>query len=212
MKRWLCISVIVLIFMIAGCSDNKSSDPVIKDEDNQSTVEVDDGKELDEQYQHEEGAEQTTGIENKPLVFDMEDGNLVVYGLTLGDAPSDAKAIWGEPEILDEEPMGDADTYHYYSAVGMTVGYYDDMLTFIAVDSDEEDLQKITATFKGDHYRNPEGDADYFFSPENGQLLIYGTANSIDGDPELRLLMSDENFFYYVDEGIYEKVEEVPGR
>lgn len=206
MKRLLSFSVISLIFILTGCSDNTSSEPVTKDEEKQSAVEVDDGKELDEQEQHEEGTGQTTGTETKPPVFDTEDGNLVVYGLTFGDSSSDAKAIWGDPEILDDAPMGDVDTYLYYPTIGMTVGYYDDQLSFLAVDSNEEDLEEITSMFEGDHYLDPEGDTNYFFSPETGQLLIYGTANNVDGTPELRLLMSDETFFYYIDEGIYEMV------
>lgn len=203
MKRTLWFLVIASLLLVAGCSKEKAEQPPITEED-----ELDVEEEVqDEDVQDEEGIYQNSGTENKPPIFSMEDDNLVVYGLTLGDTPSDAKAIWGEPEVLDEEPMGDADTYHYYPAVDMTVGYYDEKLTFIAVDADEEDLKEISSTFTGDHFRDPEGATEFFFSPENGQLLIYGTANSIDGDSELRLLMSDENFFYYVDEGIYEKVE-----
>jgi len=211
MKRMIWLSLVASsILLIAGCSKEKAEQALVTDEE-ESDVEKEE-EVLDDEGQDEEGANKNVGVEKKPSVFDMENDNLVVYGLTLGDSPSIGEAIWGDPEILDEEPMGDADTYHYYPTVGMTVGYFDSKLTFIAVDADEEDFQEITAKFKGDHYRSPEGDAHYFFSPVNGQLLIYGTANSVDGNTELRLLMSDENFFYYVDEGIYEKVEEVPGR
>lgn len=206
MKRTLWFLLLASILLVAGCSKEKTEQTPITEEDE---LEVEEEVQ-DEEGQDEEGTNQNIGAENKPPIFNMDDDNLVVYGLTLGDSPSDAQAIWGDPEILEEEPMGDADTYHYYPALGMTVGYFDEKLTFIAVDADDEDLNEISSKFKGDHYRNPEGDADYFFSPENGQLLIYGTVNSVDGDTELRLLMSDDNFFYYVDEGIYEKVEEAP--
>lgn len=203
MKRSLWLLIAVSILLVAGCSKDKAEQkPVEAEETNAS-----DNGELDEQDPTDEGADQTSEVEQKPPLFDMEDGNLLVYGLKLGDSPSTAEEIWGIPEILEEENTIHGETYHYYPSMDMTVGYYEEKLSSLAVEADEEDLQEITDKFQGDHYRTPEGDAEFFFDPETGQLLIYGTANSVDGNAELRLLMSDDNFFYYVGEGIYEKVD-----
>ncbi|WP_252502264.1 hypothetical protein [Sporosarcina sp. Marseille-Q4943] len=206
MNRKLWFSLLVSMLLVAGCAQKKAEQEPANEE-NPSGVAVDESEELDGQDPAEDSGDQTIELDNKPPLFDMEDGNLFVYGMKLGDSPSTAEEIWGKPEILEEENTIHGETYHHYPAAKMTIGYYEDKLTFIAVESGEKDLQEITDKFQGDHYRTPEGDAEFFFVPENGQLLIYGTANGADGDAEVRLLMSDENFFYYVDEGIYEKVE-----
>ncbi|MCG7344248.1 hypothetical protein MHZ92_08890 [Sporosarcina sp. ACRSL] len=221
MKRSLWFSVLVTMLLLAGCSDEKTVqelEPVNEEDNGSAVVEVDEGEVQEEEDQEEKGPEeedqeeevvQIAGTENEPPLFDMEDGHLFIYGMTLGDSPSKAEAKWGSPEILDEEHMMDGEAYYHYPAVGMTIGYYEEKLTFLVIEADEGDLKEVIEKFQGDHYRTSEWDAEFFFAPETGQLLIYGTANSEDGEAELRLLMSDDNFFYYVDEGIYEKV---PGR
>ncbi|MFS0688631.1 hypothetical protein AB1K89_05160 [Sporosarcina sp. 179-K 8C2 HS] len=207
MNRKLWYAVLVSILLVAGCSKEKAEQEPTNEDKNPSGAEVEESDELNGQDPVEDGADQTIEMDNKPPLFDMENGNLVVYGMKLGDSPSTAEAIWGKPEIVEEENTIHGETYFNYPEAKMTIGYYEDKLTFLAVEADEKALQEITDKFQGDHYRTPEGDAEFFFVPENGQLLIYGVANSADGDAEVRLLMSDENFFYYVDEGIYEKVE-----
>ena len=198
MQRWIYLTVIALLFILAGCTDNISTKMVSEQEDSSSIAEV-------EEEVEEQGPVET---KHRPPLFDMEDGKLLVYGLTLGDSPATAEAIWGTPQIVEEEFAMDGETYFYYPETDMTIGYYEDKLLFISLNADEGDLQEVLDKFQGDHYQNPEGDTEFFFAPESGHLLIYGAANSVDGEAELRLLASDENFFYYVDEGFYVKVEE----
>ncbi|WP_432357301.1 hypothetical protein [Sporosarcina sp. UB5] len=205
MKRIIWLSLVASILLVAGCSAEETEQELIPIHE-EDEVSVDEIEELDGQEPVEEVADQTIEWEHEPLLFDMIDGYLFIYGLKLGDAPLTAENIWGDPEILEEEYSIDGETYYYYPEKRMMIGYYEERLLFIAVEADEEDLQEIRDKFNGDHYRNPEGDTEFFYAPETGHLLIYGSTNSPDGDAELRLLMSDDNFFYYVDEGIYEKV------
>ena len=204
MKRSLWFTILLLIgLLVGGCSDDNELDTV-NEETNPSIEE----EALDEQDSTEEETDSASGLNEKPPLLEMKDGIPFVYGLKLGDAPETAEAIWGTPQIIEEEFSMDGEAYLYYPKKDMTIGYYEEKLLFIAINADEKDLHEVMENFQGDHYQNPDGDADFFYAPESGHLLIYGTANSVDGEAELRLLASDENFFYYVDEGFYVKVEE----
>ena len=68
----------------------------------------------------------------------MKEGIPYVYGLKLGDSPATAEAIWGTPEIVEEEFSMDGETYYYYPENDMTIGYYEEKLLFIAINADEE--------------------------------------------------------------------------
>lgn len=200
MKRMLSFMVIALTLLTAGCTEDQvKEEPNEKENEQPHRVEVEDGKE-ENQSEEDEGQESET--EQKPPLFFAENGNLFLYGLTLGDSLSKAESIWGASEMLDEEP----ESAYYFPEPDMTISCVDEKIVAILIGTDRNKYEEVSEVFQGDHYKDTESDDEYFLATETGQLLMYRDAAMGDYEKEWRLLMSDDNFFYYVNEGVYEKV------
>lgn len=145
--------------------------------------------------------------ENKPPAFSMQDNKIYINGLTFGHSPSDAKSIWGNPnQAGTDEPHTHGDYYQDFKSEEMHIIYYEKRLTTLTLRVDEEVLKDITENFKGEHYIDVHSDWEFFLVPEDGQLLVYKPDESADGSAGLLLIPADGNFFYYVEEGSYKRV------
>ncbi|MHC8517688.1 hypothetical protein [Sporosarcina sp. ITBMC105] len=145
-----------------------------------------------------------------PPLFKVDEGRIYINGLTFGNTPTDAKAIWGNPDPVDsneDDILMEHETVHHYASDNMFITYHNYELYALTAKANADDLANVKKSFTGEHYKDTNSDSEFFLVPEDGQLLIYRSSYFLNpGGHEFLLIAVDENFFYAVDSGAYTKV------
>ena len=149
---------------------------------------------LDGEYLKEEA------IKTAPLLA-YEEGQFFVYGIALGDAPSQTKEKVGNPIYEGPDEDGFYEWLQEYPSRHLLVAYTSDRQAesiHIEERADERDgAIALAQAFDGERYRNAEG-TTYLYNPDNRQLLVL---NQNGTNVSFFVTYADGNFHYGVENG-----------
>lgn len=137
----------------------------------------------------------------QPL-FMVKNQQFQIYGLSLGDTPSQAKELIGNPEYEGPDETGFDEWIQQFNHPSINkVAYFENAAVSIHGEANIKELEEgIERHFKGERYMTEEG-AEYLYLPASEQLLIYTPNPNDPSKVSLFVTYADGNFHVGVENG-----------
>lgn len=148
--------------------------------------------------------QKTSSIETQES-FIIQDDKFFLYGITLGDLPSDVKSLNGNPIYEGPDEEGFYEWVQKYDEKNIFVSYYSNQVESVNVEVPFSVLQTKVSNHENIEMYITDDGAEYLYNPSSKQLLIYHKKEDEDLASVL-FTYADNNFLYGVEAGWIKKI------
>ncbi|MFK2826754.1 hypothetical protein QYG89_13945 [Bacillus sp. B190/17] len=136
-----------------------------------------------------------------PPFLAFNNGEFSMYGISLGDAPSKAKRMVGNPDYEGPDEEGFYEWIQDYRSKNLLISYAGNKVESIHTEANVDELKAaIAEDFDGEYYMDDEG-SNYLYNPDNQQLLIFNENEQNSHTSRFFVTYADENFHHSVQNG-----------